>query len=282
MTNDTSIETHNLTKVYGNGDEVRALDGVSISITRGEFLTVMGPSGSGKSTLLNLLGALDRPSSGQILIDGQDLAVIKNLDRFRAKRVGFVFQLHNLIPTLNALENIEVPMQGQVRSKRRRRQRAIEIMKLVSLDDRRHHLPSQLSGGQRQRVAIARALANQPAVVLADEPTGNLDSQSGDDVIRLLRELNRELNTTIIIVTNDLAVARQTDRVLVLRDGKITDDHRIGHPFEEDIKTFSQSGFGRALLAGDAEAITWLKDSDLPLSYKKESNQSAEEKRFTT
>ena len=266
MTNDISIATHNLTKLYGQ--DVRALDGVSISIARGEFLAVMGPSGSGKSTLLNLLGALDRPTKGQILIDGQDMARIKDLDGFRAQSVGFVFQMHNLIPTLNALENVEVPMQGQVHSKRKRRQRARDILKLVSLDDRSSHLPSQLSGGQRQRVAIARSLANQPAVILADEPTGNLDSQSGEEVIHLLRKLNRELNTTIIVVTHDLAVARQTDRVLVLQDGKITDDHQVGHPYEEDIKTFSQSGLGKALMAGNTEAIAWLNASNLPVVYK--------------
>ncbi len=265
MPDDISIITQNLTKRYGK--DVLALDDVNISITRGEFLAVMGPSGSGKSTLLNLLGALDRPTAGQILIDGQDMARIKNLDDFRAKTVGFVFQMHNLIPTLNALENVEVPMQGQVRSKRKRRQRARDILMLVSLDDRAHHLPSQLSGGQRQRVAIARALANEPAVILADEPTGNLDSQSGDDVIHLLRKLNRELTTTIIIVTHDLAVARQTDRVLVLQDGKVVDDHHVGHPYEEDIKTFSQSGLGKALLAGDPDAIAWLNASHLPFVY---------------
>lgn len=265
--NDNSIETQNLTKVYGNGNEVRALDGVSIIINQGEFLAIMGPSGSGKSTLLNMLGALDRPTNGQVYIDGNDLSGIKNLDRFRAQTVGFVFQMHNLIPTLNALENVEIPMQGQIRSRRKRRHRAMEILKLVSLDDRSGHLPSQLSGGERQRVAIARALANEPAVILADEPTGNLDTQSGEEVIQVLRKLNRELNTTIIVVTHDLAVARQTDRILVMQDGKITDDHQVGHPYEEDIKTFSKSELGKALHDGDAQAIAWLNASDLPITY---------------
>ena len=268
MPNEYSIKTHNLTKIYGNGSEVRALDGVNITIERGEFLAVMGPSGSGKSTLLNMLGALDRPSDGQVFIDGQDLSDIKDLDRFRAQTVGFVFQMHNLIPTLNALENVEVPMQGQIRSRRKRRHRAMEILKLVSLDDRSEHLPSQLSGGQRQRVAIARALANEPAVILADEPTGNLDTQSGEEVIHVLRMLNRELHTTIIVVTHDLAVARETDRILVMRDGKITDDHLVGHPYEEDLKTFSQSDLGKAIIAGDSEAIDYIHKSDLPLIFK--------------
>jgi ABC-type lipoprotein export system ATPase subunit len=255
---DDIIETHNLTKLYGDGAEVRALDGVSIQVTRGEYLTVMGPSGSGKSTLLNLLGALDRPTEGRVLINGRDLAQVKDLDTFRARMVGFIFQLHNLIPTLNALENVEVPMMGQVRSRARRRRRAKELLDMVGLANRADHLPNQLSGGQRQRVAVARSLANEPALMLADEPTGNLDSQSGADVIALLRRLNRELGATIVVVSHDPAVARQTDRVLVMRDGQIADDHRVGHPFEEDLKEFRSSGLGKALLEGDEEAIAWL------------------------
>lgn len=222
MTNDISIATHNLTKLYGQ--DVRALDGVSISIARGEFLAVMGPSGSGKSTLLNLLGALDRPTKGQILIDGQDMARIKDLDGFRAQSVGFVFQMHNLIPTLNALENVEVPMQGQVHSKRKRRQRARDILKLVSLDDRSSHLPSQLSGGQRQRVAIARSLANQPAVILADEPTGNLDSDTTEVIYDIMRKINSQFRTTFIIITHDRKIAEKTDRIVEIRDGRISLD----------------------------------------------------------
>ena len=260
-----SIDIHNISKIYGNGSTVRALDNVTLSIRDGEFLTIMGPSGSGKSTLLNLIGALDRPSEGQISINGHNLADIRDLDKFRAQTVGFIFQMHNLIPTLNALENIELPMMGQIRSKRHRRQRAQEILKLLSLADRAFHLPSQMSGGQRQRVAIGRALANKPALILADEPTGNLDSQSGDEVIEVLHKLNQELNTTIIIVSHDPAVARRTNRVIVLQDGKISDDHLDGHPFEEDLKTFTHSGLGKALLAGDPEAIAWLKGSKLPL-----------------
>lgn len=262
-----SIEIQNLSKIYGDGSTVRALDNVNLSIRDGEFLTVMGPSGSGKSTLLNLVGALDRPSEGQIYIHGQNLADIRDLNKFRAQTVGFIFQMHNLIPTLNALENIEVPMMGQIRSKRHRRKRAQEILELLSLADRSTHLPSQLSGGQRQRVAIGRALANKPAIILADEPTGNLDTQSGDEVIKVLHKLNKELNTTIIIVSHDPAVARRTKRVIVLHDGQIADDHLVGHPFEEDFKTFTQSGLGKALLAGDPQAISWIKDSKLPLRF---------------
>ncbi|HOU12989.1 MAG TPA: ABC transporter ATP-binding protein [Anaerolineae bacterium] len=263
MAEDNIIETRGLTKIYGDGGQVRALDGVSIQVARGEFLTVMGPSGSGKSTLLNLLGALDRPTSGQVRINGQDLASIKNLDTFRARTVGFVFQMHNLIPTLNARENVETPMMGQTASPAKRRRRADELLMRVGLAERAAHLPNQLSGGERQRVAIARALANQPALVLADEPTGNLDSQAGADVIALLRQLNRELGATIIVVTHDPAVARQTDRVLVMRDGTIADDHRVGHPFEEDLKEFRSSGLGKALLDGDPEALAWLASSGI-------------------
>ncbi|MBN1487771.1 MAG: ABC transporter ATP-binding protein [Anaerolineae bacterium] len=253
------IETQSLTKVYGDGAQVRALDDVSIQIAKGEFVAVMGPSGSGKSTLLNMLGALDLPSSGKVLINGQDLQTVKNLDAFRAQTVGFVFQLHNLIPTLNALENVEVPMMGQPVGRGERRKRAEELLSMVGLGDRMHHLPNQLSGGQRQRVAIARSLANKPSLVLADEPTGNLDSQSGSEVINLLRELNRDLKTTFVVVTHDLAVARQTDRVLVMHDGKIADDHRVGNPFEEDLKTFLGSGLGQAIFSGDPNALEVLR-----------------------
>ncbi len=255
---DFIIETRDLTKIYGDGAQVRALDGVDIRVKPGEFLTVMGPSGSGKSTLLNMLGALDRPTEGRVLIHGQDMMKVRDLDAFRARTVGFVFQLHNLIPTLNARENIEVPMMGQVSGRGRRRTRSTHLLALVGLEDRAHHLPNQLSGGQRQRVAIARSLANEPALVLADEPTGNLDSQSGAEVIALMRELNEELGTTFVIVTHDLAVARQTDRVLVMQDGKIVDDHSVGNPFEEDLKAFRDSELGKAVLRGDSEALGWL------------------------
>jgi ABC-type lipoprotein export system ATPase subunit len=247
-----------LVKVYGDGASVRALDGINFHIRAGEFLTIMGPSGSGKSTLLNLLGALDRPTSGEVRISGRSLDSIRDLDTFRARTVGFIFQMHNLIPTLNAQENVEVPMMGQVRGRRRRQQRAQELLELVHLSDRARHLPNQLSGGQRQRVAIARSLANEPTVVLADEPTGNLDSRSGAAVIDLLRDLNSQLGTTIVVVSHDHAIARQTNRVVLLEDGQIVDDHRVGHPYEEDLKTFRNSGLGRAVTRGDPRALAWL------------------------
>jgi ABC-type lipoprotein export system ATPase subunit len=258
MAENSFIETRNLTKVYGDGEQVHALDGVDLAIRQGEMAAVMGPSGSGKSTLLNMLGGLDRPSSGQVLIDGQNLATVPSLDAFRARTVGFVFQLHNLLPTLSALENVEVPMRGQPVGRRERRERARELLALVGLPDRMDHLPSQLSGGQRQKVAIARALANRPRLILADEPTGNLDTQSGAEIMALLRQLNQELGTTVIVVTHDSAVAHHTGRILVMRDGRIVHEHAVGTDFEQDLETFLDSALGRALLAGAGDALARL------------------------
>jgi putative ABC transport system ATP-binding protein len=245
------VETRNLTKVFGDGGEVRALDGVNLIVRQGELLSVMGPSGSGKSTLLHLIGALDRPTEGQILIRGQDLATVKNLDRFRNEEVGFVFQLHNLIPTLNAVENVEIPLYEQPLSEKKRRQRAAELLELVGMGDRLDHLPGQLSGGERQRVAIARALVNDPAIVLADEPTGNLDSQSGQDVMALLRELNERQGSTIIVVTHDPAVARTTKRIITLHDGRIARDVPLESPYLEDLRELKESPLGKSLLEGE-------------------------------
>ncbi len=259
MDNEIIVETRDLVKVYGDGAEVRALDGVDMCVARGEFVSVMGPSGSGKSTLLNMIGALDRPTSGQALVNGEDLATVRNLDTFRARTVGFIFQLHNLIPTLTSRENVEVPMMGQPMGKGHgKRRRAEELLALVGLADRMGHLPNQLSGGERQRVAIARSLANEPALVLADEPTGDLDSHSGAEVIGLMHHLNHELGTTFIVVTHDPAVARQTERVLVMRDGRIVHEHQVGSPFEEDLATFRRSDLGQAILVGDEAALAWL------------------------
>ena len=245
------VETINLTKIYGDGDGVRALDGVSFTIHAGEFVAVMGPSGSGKSTLLNILGALDRPTSGVCKVNDQDLAKVKDLDRFRSKTVGFVFQLHNLIPTLTALENVQVPLEEENMSDAARRKRAEELLCLVSLGDRVHFMPSQLSGGQRQRVAIARALANHPAIILADEPTGNLDSKSTDEIMDLLRNLNREQGTTFIVVTHNPAVARAADRVVTVRDGKIRRDEHMDSVFLSDLREFKESALGHAILDGN-------------------------------
>ena len=248
MDNKVVVEVKDLLKVYGDGHKIHALDNVSFTVRAGEFVSVMGPSGSGKSTLLNMLGALDKPTSGQVIINGQNMSRLRDVDTFRARTVGFVFQLHNLIPTLSSVENVEVPMQGQGLSPAQRRQRADELLTLVGLGDRLHHVPGQLSGGQRQKVAIARALANQPAILLADEPTGNLDSQSGDEVMSLLEDLHSQHGMTIFVVTHDMSIARRTHRVLVMKDGRIIREDLVGKPFEEDLKMFRQSGLGRALL----------------------------------
>ena len=262
MHNDIIVETHDLTKVYGDGAEVRALDGVDLAIRRGEMVAVMGPSGSGKSTLLNMLGALDRPTSGRVLVNGQDLATIKDVDRFRARTVGFVFQFYNLLPTLTARENIEIPMQGQPISRGKRRQRAEELLHLVGLGDRLHHQPAQLSGGERQRVAIARALANEPAMLLADEPTGNLDSQSGMEVMELLQKINRERAMTVLLVTHDPRVARTAQRILSMQDGRIVDDHAVGDPLSEDLREMARSLLGQLLREGKAEPLAAVGLSD--------------------
>ncbi len=252
MTDDKVIvEAIGLTKIYGaNGEEVRALDSVNFHIRQAEFVAVMGPSGCGKSTLLNLIGALDKPTAGQVIIDGHDLARQRDLDSFRARTVGFVFQMHNLIPTLTALENVIVPMQGQGGGDRAHRKRAGELLAMVGLSDRGHHLPAQLSGGQRQKVAIARALANHPAIILADEPTGNLDSVSGDEVLGVFETLHSEHNTTILIVTHDPRVARRTHRILMMKDGKIIHEDIVGDVFTEDLKVLARSDLGQAVLDG--------------------------------
>ncbi len=246
------VEAVGLTKVYGDGRaaEVRALDNVSFRICAAEFVAVMGPSGSGKSTLLNMIGALDRPTSGQVFVNGQDIGALRDLDGFRARTVGFVFQLHNLIPTLTAVENVEVPMRGQGLSERAQRKRAAELLTMVGLGDRLSHLPSQLSGGQRQKVAIARALANNPAIILADEPTGNLDSASGDELLSVFEQLHSQRGTTIIIVTHDAAVARRTHRILMMQDGRIVHEDIVGDAYTEDLKALARSELGRAVLGG--------------------------------
>jgi ABC-type lipoprotein export system ATPase subunit len=248
------VETINLTRTYGDGETIYALNDVNLRVAHGELVAVMGPSGSGKSTLLNVIGALDRPSSGKVLVDGQDVSKIRNKDRFRAKTVGFMFQLHNLLPTLTARENIEVPMMGYL-GRQVRHKRAGELLELVGLADRMNHLTNQLSGGQRQRVAVARALANNPPLVLADEPTGSLDTVSGQELLKLLRDINQSQGTTFLVVTHDPAVARQTRRVLVMADGKIIREDVIGSPLEEDLKLWRHSGLGRRIVAGEMESL---------------------------
>lgn len=248
------VETRDLSRVYGDGAEIRALDGVNLRIAKGELVAVMGPSGSGKSTLLNAIGALDQPTSGDVLVDGVNLQTIKDIDTFRAMKVGFVFQLHNLLPTMTSRENIEIPMMGHV-GPAERRQRADELLELVGLADRSNHLPGQLSGGQRQRVAVARALANNPPLILADEPTGSLDSVSGQELLMLISDLNQSQGTTFLVVTHDITVARQTHRVIVMNDGKIQREDIIGSPLEEDLKVWRHSGLGKRISEGDEAAL---------------------------
>ncbi|PWH19999.1 MAG: ABC transporter ATP-binding protein [Ardenticatenia bacterium] len=249
------VATYQLTRYYGDGVVVRALDGVDMVVHKGEFLAVMGPSGSGKSTLLNLIGALDRPTSGRVIVNGEDLTTIRDVDRFRACTVGFVFQLHNLLPTLTARENVEVPMHGQRISKSQMRRRAEHLLELVGLADRMNHIPAQLSGGQRQRVAVARALANDPAIILADEPTGSLDTQSGSEIMDLFEHINQTQGTTILVVTHDPRVARRTRRILTMRDGKIVDDHPVQDAVWEDLRDLAHSRLGEMLLKEEDEAL---------------------------
>lgn len=247
--NEILVQTRNLVKVY-EGD-VRALDEVNLIVRHGEFLSVMGPSGSGKSTLLNLLGALDRPSGGEIHIAGEALGAKDDLDRFRSHTVGFVFQLHNLLPTLTARENVEIPMFESHMSKREIHRRAMDLLEDMGLADKADQIPPRLSGGERQRVAIARAMANEPQILLADEPTGNLDSVSGAEVMQVLRKLHQEKGMTVFIVTHDPSVARSTDRIVVLQDGQILRDELVGDPYRRDLQEFKRSELGQLLMRGD-------------------------------
>jgi putative ABC transport system ATP-binding protein len=221
------VDAKDLTKVYVMGDvEVHALRGLSLQIERGEVLSIMGPSGSGKSTLMNTLGCLDRPTSGEYYLDGESVADLNDdqLADIRNRKVGFVFQSFNLLPRATALSNVELPLRYSAISGKERRERARAALESVGLGDRIHHRPSELSGGQQQRVAIARALINNPAIVMADEPTGNLDTKSGDEIMNVLLKLNKEIDTTLIIVTHDPEVAEQTNRIVTIRDGVVVED----------------------------------------------------------
>ena len=222
------LRVENLSKVYGSGEnEVRALDGVSFSVEKGEFLAIIGPSGSGKSTLLHILGGVDRPTSGKVFMDGVDVYAQSEdqLAVFRRRQVGLIYQFYNLIPVLNVTENITLPvlMDGRVVNKAR----LSELISTLRLTGREKHLPNQLSGGQHQRVSIGRALMNAPAVVLADEPTGNLDSRNSQEIVELLKLSNRKYNQTLVVITHDENIALQADRILAIEDGRIVRDERI-------------------------------------------------------
>lgn len=222
------MRVENLTKVYGKGEnEVRALDGVSFSVEKGAFVAVIGPSGSGKSTLLHILGGVDRPTGGKVFMDGKDVYAQdeEQLAIFRRRQVGLIYQFYNLIPVLNVTENITLPvlMDGQ----KVNQNRLAELMTTLNLTGRENHLPNQLSGGQQQRVSIGRALMNAPAVVLADEPTGNLDSRSSREIVELLKVSNEKYGQTLLVITHDESIALQADRILSIEDGKITRDEVI-------------------------------------------------------
>lgn len=255
MDEKTIIETIDLTKVYGMGDAtVTALDGVSLQIKAGEFVAIMGPSGSGKSTLMHILGCLSRPTSGQYILDGQDVSAMskKELALVRNQKLGFIFQAYNLLPRTSALRNVMMPFLYDCNhhvSDEEGEQKALKMLEMVGLADRLHHQPQELSGGQQQRVAIARALINDPVMIIADEPTGNLDSHSGRDILNLLRSLHQQ-GVTIVMVTHDPLTAEYTQRVIHLADGRIDQIKHNGHKAEPN------------------NSSPWQRPADLPLPEK--------------
>lgn len=222
------LRAENLTKIYGTGEnQMVALDHVSFSVNKGEFLAIIGPSGSGKSTLLHILGGVDTPTSGKVYMEGTDVYAQKEeqLAIFRRRQVGLIYQFYNLIPVLNVVENMTLPVRMDGRPVNK--EHLNELMEILSLKGRENHLPNQLSGGQQQRVSIGRALMNAPAVVLADEPTGNLDSKNSQEIVELLKYSNQKFNQTLIVITHDENIALQADRIIAIEDGKITRDEVI-------------------------------------------------------
>jgi len=222
------LKIENLSKVYGKGEaQVAALDNISLTVDKGDFVAIIGSSGSGKSTLLHILGGVDVPTNGKVYLDGQDVYAqsAENLAIFRRRQVGLIYQFYNLIPTLNVVENITLPVLMDKRNVNQKR--LDELLELLGLSERRNHLPNQLSGGQQQRVSIGRALMNAPSVMLADEPTGNLDSKNGAEIISLLKQSNKQYGQTLIIVTHDENIALQADRIIGIADGKIVRDERV-------------------------------------------------------
>ena len=220
---DPLISLFDVVKEYDKGT-VKALNGINLDIFEGEFVSIIGPSGSGKSTLLNMLGALDKPTRGKIFIDGIDLVKEKDLSQFRQEKIGFVFQLHNLIPNLSVFDNVQIPLLPTGMSNKKMKEKASEIIAAVGLEDKKKQRPNKLSGGQRQRVAIARALVNNPSIILADEPTGSLDSKTGEMILNLLMQMHERYNVTLIIVTHDNDVAALAERTIKIKDGQIIED----------------------------------------------------------
>ncbi len=223
MNNENIIEIKGLKKSYDKG-KIKALNGIDLEIKKGEFVSIIGPSGSGKSTLLNMIGALDTAGEGSVEVAGIDLTQTNDLSKFRSQEIGFVFQLHNLIPNLTVLENVQIPMIGTSISGKDMEARALKLLKSVDLENRIDQRPTKLSGGERQRVAIARALVNNPSIILADEPTGALDSKTGDIILDLLKDLHKKENVTLVMVTHEPYVANMADRIITVRDGKIIEE----------------------------------------------------------
>ncbi len=223
------LRVENLNKIYGKGEnQVKAVDNISFSVEKGEFVAIIGASGSGKSTLLHLIGGVDRPTSGKVFIDGKDIYTLNddNLAIFRRRQIGLIYQFYNLIPVLNVAENITLPtkLDGKVADEKRLN----DLLKTLGLEKRKNNLPNQLSGGQQQRVSIGRAMMNEPALMLADEPTGNLDSKASEEIISLLRLSNKKYNQTVIVITHDEKIALEADRIITIDDGKIISDERTG------------------------------------------------------
>ena len=224
--NTTVVKAIKLSKVFGEGDKaVKAISKINLEVKKGDFVAVMGPSGSGKTTLLTLIGCLDRPTKGRLFLGtkGTDVTKVPENELFKIRRnnIGFIFQGYNLIPSLSAIENVELPMEGTIKSGKERRERARKLLSMVDIADREKHKPAQLSGGEQQRVAIARALANDPNLILADEPTGNLDSETSEGIINVLKRLVTEHNRTVILVTHDYNMAKYANRRITIRDGKL-------------------------------------------------------------